>query len=29
MLLVLLVGVLAITYMPWLTTWLPEVFGGR
>jgi len=29
MLLVLLVGVLVITYMPWMTTWLPETFGSR
>ncbi len=28
-LIVLLLGVLAITYVPWLTTWLPGVFGGR
>ena len=29
MLLVLLVGVLAITYLPWLTTWLPDTFGSH
>jgi tripartite ATP-independent transporter DctM subunit len=28
MLLVLLVGVLVITYVPWLTTWLPSVFAS-
>jgi TRAP-type C4-dicarboxylate transport system permease large subunit len=27
MFLVLLIGVLLITYLPWLTTWLPEAFG--
>jgi tripartite ATP-independent transporter DctM subunit len=25
---VMLVGVLAITYLPWLTTWLPSLLGG-
>ena len=29
MLLVLLVGVLVITYVPWMTTWLPDVFGSH
>ena len=29
MLLVLLVGVLVITYLPWMTTWLPETFGSH
>lgn len=29
MILVLLVGVLAITYLPWMTTWLPETFGSH
>ena len=29
MLLVLLVGVLVITYVPWMTTWLPDTFGSH
>ncbi len=29
MLLVLLVGVLVITYWPWMTTWLPDTFGSH
>jgi TRAP-type C4-dicarboxylate transport system permease large subunit len=28
MLLVLLAGVLLITYLPWLTTWLPALFAN-
>ena len=29
MLLVLLAGVLVITYVPWMTTWLPGLFGSH
>jgi TRAP-type C4-dicarboxylate transport system permease large subunit len=29
MIVVLLIGVLLITYLPWMTTWLPDTFGSH